>query len=529
MHSSSLLQLPRSTDAVAVLLDAVLAVGSDLDLDAVMPRLVRSACAMVGARYGRLDVINDAGLEVMAAGTDADDGADGEPATAVGSGGAGHDNRPEMDVPVVVRGRVFGRLHLAEKVGGLDFTDEDQALVVALAGAAGMAIDNARMFEMTRRQQQWSEALSWMSQALLSGQDQREALGLLVEKASAAAEADLAAVALAGEDGVLVIEAATGRNASARAIVGTPLTEPHWVAVLESGEPLLLSSHEGETAADPSAGLLREAGGLSAHGQTAVVPMSVGSGSVGLLVVGWTGEGSSVAFAAAEPLKQYADQAALSLTAATAQRDRARMGVLEDRERIARDMHDVVIQRLFATGLGLQSAARVAGHPYVQTRLAEAVDELDLAIKEIRRMIFALHQPDSLPLDQEVRELVAGFSGPLGFTPVVAVHGRMESVSEDLRMDLLAVVREALSNVARHAQAHRAMVELVVDESSVRLSIEDDGVGYVESGRRSGLGNIHDRAAHHGGEFFIVSPVGVLGGTRLDWDVPLSSGESVYS
>ena len=144
-------------------------------------------------------------------------------------------------------------------------------------------------------------------------------------------------------------------------------------------------------------------------------------------------------------------------------------------------------------------------------------------------MIFALHQPDSLPLDQEVRELVAGFSGPLGFTPVVAVHGRMESVSEDLRMDLLAVVREALSNVARHAQAHRAMVELVVDESSVRLSIEDDGVGYVESGRRSGLGNIHDRAAHHGGEFFIVSPVGVLGGTRLDWDVPLSSGESVYS
>ena len=517
MHST-LLQLPRSTDAVAVLLDAVLAVGSDLDLDAVLPRLVRSACAMVGARYGRLDIINDDGLEVVVAGN-------GAPAPPLpGSTGDMGSLRPELNVPVVVRGELFGRLHLADKVGGLDFTDDDEGLVIALAGAAGMAIDNARMFETTRRQQQWSEALSWMSQALLSGQDQRDALGLLVEKASAAAEADLAAVALAGDDGVLVIEAATGSDTRARSIVGTPLTEAHWLAVLESGEPLLLSSREGESAADPSAGLLREAGGLPAHGQTAVVPMSVGSGNVGLLVVGWTGDGSGVAFAAAEPLKQYADQAAVSLTAATAQRDRARMGVLEDRERIARDMHDVVIQRLFATGLGLQSAARVAGHPYVQTRLAEAVDELDLAIKEIRRMIFALHQPDLLPLDQEVRELAAGFSGPLGFTPVVAVQGRMESVGEDLRMDLLAVVREALSNVARHAQANRAMVELVVDDASVKLSIEDDGVGYVESGRRSGLGNIHERAAHHGGQFFIVSPVGVLGGTRLDWDVPLAPG-----
>jgi signal transduction histidine kinase len=255
--------------------------------------------------------------------------------------------------------------------------------------------------------------------------------------------------------------------------------------------------------------------------------MSVGTGSLGLLVVAW-GEGEShTAYDAAEPLKQYADLAAVTLTAATAQRDRARMVVLEDRERIARDMHDVVIQRLFATGLGLQSASRVAAHPYVQNRLAEAVDELDLAIKDIRRMIFALHQPESQPLSDELHDLVDSFTEPLGFAPRLTVVGALDDpnlVDEWLRLDVLAVIREALSNVARHAQAAEVDVAVVVEADVIHVTVEDDGVGMVESGRRSGLANLSERAHGRGGTVVVLSPVAVLGGTRLLWEVPVAAG-----
>lgn len=549
----SLRRLPPSSEAAATLLEAVLSVGRDLDLTEVLTRIVKSACEMVGAHFGALGVLRPDGQGLMEFLTTGLSQAEIE---AIGPYPRGEgvlgllmrDPRPIrlqnlrehpvsvgfppghpvmtsfLGAPVRVRGEVFGNLYLTDKVGGLEFTAEDEALVVALATAAGMAIDNARLFETTRRQQQWADALGAMSRALLSGRDQRDALGLLAERACAAAEADMAVIALLEQEGSLVVEAATGPDGRARAVVGTPLTEPHWMTILESGEPLSLLSREGESAADPPAGLLRAAIGLAGHGQTAVVPMTVGGArgtrALGLLIVGWDGVESHVAYDAAEPLKQYADQAAITLTAAYAQRDRARMVVLEDRERIARDMHDLVIQRLFATGLGLQSATRVAGHPYVQTRLAEAVDELDRAIRDIRRMIFALNQPDHELLTDEVHELAAGFIDPLGFQPVVEIAGPLDDIQGEMRLDLIAVVREALSNVARHAQARRAEVDITVG-AALRVSVEDDGVGYTDTGRHSGLANLVARAEHHGGSFVVIAPVDALGGTRLVWEVPL--------
>jgi len=538
------LRLPRSGDAAASLLHAVLAVGQDLDLHEVLQRIVRSACAMVGARYGALGVLRPDREGLI------DFITDGLPPERIAEIGrlpsgrgvlgllirepqplrladvAAHPDsigmppgHPPMTTflgaPVRVRGEVFGNLYLTDKVGGLEFTEEDEALVVALAAAAGIAIDNARLFETTRRQQQWSEALGAMSQALLSGRDQRDTLSRLVERACAAAEADLAAVALLDEEGALVIEAATGSDAGARSVVGTPFAEPHWQAILESGEPLLLESKEGETVADDAVGTLREAAGLAAHGQTAIVPMTVGSGSIGLLVVGWEASGGPGGYDAAEPLKQYADQAAVTLVAASAQRDRERMGVLEDRERIARDMHDVVIQRLFATGLGLQSATRLATHPVVRSRIEEAVDELDIAIKDIRAMIFELHQPVTEPLDEELAELAHGFTEALGFIPALAVDGDVDKVPADLRLDLLAVVRELLSNVARHAHARHTEVWVRVEPDTVRVIVEDDGRGFADTGRRSGLDNLSQRAVRRGGDCVIER--GVLGGTRVTW------------
>lgn len=552
------LRMPRSSEAAATLLNAVLAVGSGRELSEVLTRIVRSACDLVGAHYGALGVLRPDGEGLMEFVTE---GMPAEEVDRLGAPPFGHgvlgvlirDPRPLrlstigehpqaagfppghpvmttfLGAPIHVRGEVFGNIYLADKVGGLEFTDDDEDLIVGLAAAAGMAIDNARMLQVARSGRQWSDALREMTQALLYGRDQRVALSMLVQRAQLAAEAELAAVALAGEDGKLIIEASTGSDSRARLIVGTPLTEPHWMTILDSGEPLLLLSHEGEAVADSLAAQLREASGLPPHGQTAIVPMSVGTGSLGLLVVAW-GEGEShTAYDAAEPLKQYADLAAVTLTAATAQRDRARMVVLEDRERIARDMHDVVIQRLFATGLGLQSASRVAAHPYVQNRLAEAVDELDLAIKDIRRMIFALHQPESQPLSGELHDLVDSFTEPLGFAPRLTVVGAVddpEVVDEWLRLDLLAVIREALSNVARHAQASEVDVAVIVESTVVHVTVEDDGVGMVESGRRSGLANLSERAHGRGGSVVVLSPVAVLGGTRLLWEAPLTTGHA---
>jgi len=552
----SALRMPGSSQASTLLLGAVLDVSSDLDLSEVLTRIVRSACAIVGAHYGALGVLRPDRQGLMEFVTDGLTPGEvaqvGPPPIGMGVLGLlitepttlrladvsahpastgvppGHPRMTSfLGTPIRVRGEVFGNLYLTDKVGGLEFTDEDEVLVVALAAAAGMAIDNALMFEAARRQQQWSAALGEMGQALLSGLDQREALGVLAERALLAAEAQLAAIALVQED-ELIVEAATGTDAHARSIVGTPLTEPHWHAVLESGEPLLLLTREGEGAADASTAQLRAAGGLPEHGATALVPMTVGAGSIGLLVVAWIDHASHVPHDVTGPLKQYADQVAVTLTAATAQADRSRMDVLEERERIARDMHDVVIQRLFATGLGLQSAARVASHPYVQSRLVEAVDELDLAIKDIRRMIFALHQPLVDSLTEELTELVEGFEQPLGFPPSLHVLGSPDDVdNEVIRLDLLAVVREALSNVARHAGAKSVDVEVAVADGSVQVTIEDDGRGMSDTSRRSGLANLTERAVRHAGALVVQSPIRQRGGTRLVWRIPRGAPDSV--
>ncbi|MEI2732395.1 MAG: GAF domain-containing protein [Dermatophilaceae bacterium] len=548
MHEDvSGLRLPRSTDAVVTLLDAVVAVSRDLDLQEVLSRIVRSACELVGARYGALGVLRPDGLglmEFVAEGMSAEQiarlahqprgaGLLGvliadptvlrladlrEHRASVGFP-AGHPQMTSfLGAPVRVRGEVFGNLYLTDKIGAEEFTEDDEALVVAFAASAGMAIDNARLYETTHRQQLWSDALSQVSQALLSGRNERDALELLAARAASVADAGMAAVALLDEDGALVLQAVSGPGPQVGTILGTPLTASHWYAVLEMGEPLLLSSSSGESVADPPAALLREATGLPGHGQTAIVPMTVGGRPVGLLVVGWLEEQGHVAYDAAEPLKRYADQAALTLTAATAQQDRARTVLLEDRERIARDMHDVVIQRLFATGLGLQSASRFATHPYVQTRLASAVDELDLAIKDIRSAIFQLHSAGEVSLAAELHELCHGFVGPLGFAPVVRIDAGIEGVVDPLRADVLAVIREGLSNVARHAGAAQASVSVERRDGQLVVAIVDDGAGLGPATRRSGLANLHERAARYGGALR-VDP-GADRGTSLTWRVP---------
>ena len=219
-------------------------------------------------------------------------------------------------------------------------------------------------------------------------------------------------------------------------------------------------------------------------------------------------------------LASFAGQAALALERAQAQEERELLVVLEDRERIARDLHDVVIQRLFATGLQLQSAAPLAARPEVATRINAAVDDLDSTIRDIRRAIFELRTPVSAALRTEIRDLVDAAATTLGFRPRLDLSGPVDSaVPDDLRPDVLAVLQEALSNAARHARASRLDVTVEVTNGRVTVKVADDGIGTPADAARSGLVNLRERAERHDGEFH-VRPVQPHG-TEVCWSVPI--------
>jgi signal transduction histidine kinase len=223
-----------------------------------------------------------------------------------------------------------------------------------------------------------------------------------------------------------------------------------------------------------------------------------------------------------ELLASFADQAGLALDRAQAVVDRGELAVISDRERIARDLHDVVIQRLFATGLQLQGVASLVGDPAIGTRLERAVDELDLTIKAIRGTIFELQHKQSDSLRAEIRGLVREYVPVLGFSPVVLTSGPIDTaVPTHVREQLLPVLREAVSNVARHALADQAQVEVHVSDHELRLSLVDDGIGLAADRSESGLRNVRRRAAGLGGSVTVTR--NQPRGTTLVWQVPLAA------
>jgi signal transduction histidine kinase len=350
------------------------------------------------------------------------------------------------------------------------------------------------------------------------------------------------------EHGALSGDESDGSGSSADP-TGTLLVGDQWTALLAAGQALL---HVPGGANDPRARPAVEARALLAlpgGAPVALVPLSAGRRALGLIIAAWP-EGDELAAQDALPaLAAFAIQVAVALTASRAHDDRARLALLEDRDRIARDMHDNVVQRLFSTGLSLQSAAPLAQHPVVRTRLNQAVSDLDSAIREIRQAIFALHTVDPVPrLVATLESIARSCAVSLGFTPQVAVEGRpdlaaavssqltdgwstgsladsvSDSVSEaiwaSLRADILAVVREGLANIARHAGASAARV-LVVMGGFIDIYVTDNGSGTDPGAARSGLVNLRKRAEARGGVLEVLTAEG--GGTVLHWRVPVAS------
>lgn len=520
-------------ERLAALLDAVMAVSADLDLADVLTRIVRSACELVGARYGALGVLGADGehlVEFVSQGLSRQEQeAIGDPPHGRGVLGLLireprprrlHDiavhpdsygfppNHPPMHsflgVPVRIRDEVFGNLYLTEKRGHADFTSDDEAILVALAAAAGIAVDNARLYERSRIQRRWLETTAEVTQLLLEGSDEGSAMGFLAARTRELAQAQLAMVALYDEVGDLVVRAVQSGELSGAAerpdvVLGTVLRQGHWREVVAAHESVLLLTRLGDSALDGLSTDVRGLGAADPHGPTALLPITVGDDEVGVIGVAWSTDAETFVGNVVPPLAALAGQMGLALAAARSQRDRSWLAMLEDRDRIARDMHDHVIQRLFATGLSLQAAARLAEHSAVRDRLDDAVDDLDAAIKDIRRTIFELHRASpTRVLREEIAELVRASRRALGFAPDLTIDGSLEGLTAELEADLVAVLREGLANVARHAHASTASVR-VTSDNAIQVEVADDGVGVGSTVVYSGLDNLRARAESHGG------------------------------
>ncbi|MEJ3747019.1 GAF domain-containing sensor histidine kinase [Actinomycetes bacterium KLBMP 9797] len=529
-----------SRERLRALLAAVVAIGSDLELRSVLSRIVEAACELVGARYGALGVIGpDRTLvefithgippELHAQIGDLPRGRgvlgllieDPRPVRMPDITQHPHSygfppNHPPMHsflgAPIRIRDQVFGNLYLAEKQGAAEFTDDDEQIVIALAAAAGVAVENARLYTTANRRGRWLAATAEITNVLLGQVHRVGALALVARRAREVAGAQLVLVLLVDEDTgqltVDVCDAADGHGPPDLAGTVIPVAGTAFAEALAGAGDVVIDDL-GKAASWPVP---------VSTGPALVTPLAADGVLHGLLVVaqppGDTGQPEDLPM-----LRTFAGQAALALERARAQEEREQLVVLEDRERIARDLHDVVIQRLFATGLQLQTAAQLAVKPDVAGRIHAAVDDLDTTIRDIRAAIFELRTPMSAALRSEIRDLVAEAADLLGFRPDLRLIGPIDSaVPDDLRPDLLAVIREALSNAARHAGATAIQVTVEAGAGRLTARITDNGAGTDGSHARGGLVNMRDRATGRGGTFDVrrAEPTG----TELTWSVP---------
>ncbi|MYS19284.1 Histidine kinase [Streptomyces sp. DvalAA-14] len=539
-------------DRLHGLLEAVLSVGRELDLPHVLRRIVESAVVLVDAEYGALGVIgDDAQLsEFLTVGIP------DEQALKIGPLPSGHgilgelirnpetlrlpelsahpashglpENHPPMrtflGVPIRVRDVAFGNIYLTEKRGGREFDTEDEALLATLAVAAGIAIENARLYKRAREGQRWMEANAEVVSELLSGADETPVLELIIDHGRRILGADLGVVALPVAGGTdLQVTIAVGVDAESHRGLVLPGEGSFMGAAIAAGRPITTP----HIAKDPrvTVGPPRWQG----LGPVVAVPMVAGEKARGVLML--ARKEGSVEFTEAEasPLLSFAGHAALALELAERRRGAEQLALLEDRDRIARDLHDLAIQRLFATGMTLQSALRFVDHPEASERLMRAVDDLDETIKIIRSTIFGLRVRASGRAVQGLRVRVSGAMAQaartLGFTPGLRMEGLIDTdVPPAVADDAVAVLAEALSNVSRHARATTTGVSFAVASGTLTVTVSDNGVGMPAGSRRSGLDNLAVRAERHGGTMDIRS--GAEGGTRLVWRVPVARADT---
>jgi signal transduction histidine kinase len=532
----------------ARLVEAGIMLSSELSLQAVLQRIIELAADITGARYGALGVLGPDGQisDFITHGiTQGQREAIGK--LPIGRGILGvliHEARPLrlqrisddprsvgfpshhppmrsfLGAPVKARGKVFGNIYLTKEEGQGEFDQEDERAVVALAAQAGVAIENARLYEEGRHREDRLEAVREIGGAILEGREPGEVLRLVAERARELVGADVATVAMPESDGqTLVVRVAVGEHAEELEGMIVPREGSISGDVIVSGEPAVLEDAAvSERTHQP---MIR----LGKIGPMMVVPLSVRGEAFGTLTVGNVSGGRRYEPDDLSLVETFAEQAAVAIEYGRAQRELKRLMVMEDRERIAKELHDGVIQSLFAVGMGLQATATLSRDGEIAQRIEGAVGEVDRVIRDLRNYIFGL-RPGILAdrqLDQALRDLAEDNEEKTGVTTVVDVDPRVASELAGRAGDLIQFTREALSNVGRHAGARTCRVTLRrKDDQTAMLEIDDDGKGFntaEAAGKGHGLGNLGERAGSLGGTLEIDSSPGE--GTAVRALIPL--------
>ncbi len=538
-------QIIKGRDRFDGLVEAMLVVTSGLELDDTLRSIVHSAIDLVDARYGALGV-RGAGHDLVEF---VHEGIDGPTAERIGHLPEGRgvlgvllddpkpirledisthshsvgfpSNHPPMrtflGVPLRIRDEVYGNLYLTDKVGGVPFSDDDEILAQALAAAAGIAIENARLYEQSRARQSWIAATRDIGTELLSGTDPAAVFRLVADKAQELSGAATTIVAIA-EDPYQVRPEVD--DLTVIAVAGEPI-DPALSLIPVAGTAI------GEAFLGRRSGKFvdSDVGTGTGDGPTLVLPLRATGVVPGVLIVLRNVGEQPFRDEELDMMAAFADQAALAWQLACAQYRIQELSVLADKDRIARDLHDHVIQRLFAVGLSLQRTVDGARSDEVQQRLSNCVDDLQEVIQEIRTVILDLHGGSSgiTRLRQRIDEAVAAFS-EAGLRTSVTYVGPLSVVDATLADHAEAVVRQALSNAVRHSGATAVSVALVVDDD-LSIDVTDNGRGIEADATGGGLADLARRADDAGGSFAVHGVAG--GGSRLQWRVSLPSQEGL--
>jgi len=538
-----LTEITKTRDRLQSLLDAVVAVGAGLELEGTLQRIVQTAVDLVDARYGALGVLGDEGLsEFVYVGIDRETRAkmghlpEGKgllghliehpvpirvPDVSVHPSSVGFPpNHPPMrsflGTPVRLRDAVFGNIYLTEKKGAAEFTPDDAVVLEALAAAAGVAIENARLFEQAVLRERWLQASGEVNSLLSTGGSSDAALKLIVTRTQELSRSKAALILLADDNGAnLTVRAAAGDVDDDIVGVAIASAELAVTDVLMVDEPTIIE--------DFALHVQDATVKFGDYGPANVVPLGSAATVNGVLLALREKGDEQFAREVLPMLTSFADQAALALEWADRQRQQRLLDVLADRDRIAGDLHDHVIQRLFAAGMNLQATVAQITNSNARGRVTHVVSQLDETVREIRTSIFDLHttaEDNPSSLRRKMLDAVTELGAEAERSPAVRISGAVDSlVTGAIAENALAVVQEGVSNAVRHAHATDITVTVEAGADFV-IDVSDDGIGMPADVARSGLLNVERRATACGGTASVLP--GPNGGTRLVWRVPLT-------
>jgi len=541
-------ELLAARDQMERLLHVFVEIGTGLDLDATLHRIIGAARELTSAPYGALAVRDPEGnlLSFVHGGMDADtvrcighlpvgkgllslslmdvpalrlDDLTAHPA-AVGFPEHHPNMRGFLAVPITIRGTAFGNIYLTHVDPGRVFSQSDEVAARALAFAASVAIDNAQLFERQRTSAKWMEASREITTALLSrAEPHQRPLQLIAERACALTGAEQAIVLLPAdpdlpddETDTLVVSAAVGLNAAEVLGRRIPVDSSTSGDVFRSGEPLITETLRYPIEAFTDVG----------QHSAIVMPLCAEARVVGVIAIARGADQTPFDDSYLDLVSDFATHAAIALALASAREDARQLTLVAERERIAHDLHDHVIQRLFAAGMDLQGTLARARSPEIVDRLNRTLDDLQTIIEEIRTTIFQLKSPLGRATDfrQRIQRVVADLTENRDIVTTTRIHGPTTAVGGELAEHAEAVTAEAVSNALRHSGASRLTVEVRVGDMFV-LDIIDNGCGIpADNDRNSGLANMKYRAEQLGGACEITNPP--EGGTRVHWAAPLT-------